>query len=131
MIDISATDIHLIEEKYGKGKTKILGKLYNTKETRKWTTLKMCKEQGAETREICKNGFKNELQETFPNARQSVCEWVYACVYVWVCFFLTACRSILLPSWKDPSGQAQKNALELIRYTINSQVKQNKLNKTI
>lgn len=68
----------------------------------------------------------NELQETFPNTKESVCEWVYACVYVWVCvcFFLNASRSILLPSWKDPSGQAQKNALELISYTINTQVKQ-------
>lgn len=27
LIDISATDIHLIEAKYGKEKTKILGKL--------------------------------------------------------------------------------------------------------
>lgn len=42
----------------------------------------MCNEQGAETREMCNNGLKNELQETFPNVRQSVCEWVYACVYV-------------------------------------------------
>lgn len=58
----------------------------------------MCKEQGAETREMCNNGLKNELQEFFP-MRDSLC--VSGCMQVCMCecvFFLTACRSILLPS---------------------------------